>query len=120
MGVALVSPGVKQDFYQPTSELDPGDVLAALHDPECREIVGTLSGASMTAKELSVELAIPVSTLYRKLNMLADASLLETSIQIRVDGKNTTEYTVAFESVTIDLDNQQVGIAVEWDAPQSS
>lgn len=120
MDLPVVTPGVKQDFFQPRPELEAGDVLTALQDQECREILGALNGRSMTAKELKAELTIPVSTLYRKLNVLAGASLLETAIQIRVDGKNTTEYTVAFESVTIDLHNQHVGIAVERPAPQLS
>lgn len=100
--------------YFPTEDVfDNHVVLGALTDHQTREIIETLYDAPKTTSELAGELTIPLSTLYRKLNILADASLLETTIDIRANGKNATRYAVAFDTVTVDLDSQGVNVAIE-------
>ena len=89
----------------PSQKEDPpavNDVLDALADDAARTIVAALSEPK-TASDLSEECDIPLSTTYRKLEMLTDASLLEESTDIRRDGQHTTRYTVSFDSVTISL-----------------
>lgn len=44
---------------------------------------------------------IPLSTTYRKLDVLTEAGLLVEGTEIRSDGHHTTTYTVAFEEVRI-------------------
>ncbi|WP_128476659.1 winged helix-turn-helix domain-containing protein [Halorussus pelagicus] len=85
-------------------ELQP--VLDALDDPECRRIVRQLD-EPMTASEISSQCDIPTSTTYRKLERLTDASILTEKTAIRNDGHHTSEYTVAFEEVSVFLDDQR-------------
>lgn len=88
------------------------DVLDALEDEDCRTIVERLA-EPMTANELSEATDIPLSTMYRKLELLTDASLLEERIDIRPDGRHTTRYAVAFEEVRIALDQERrVDVAI--------
>jgi DNA-binding transcriptional ArsR family regulator len=87
-----------------TPELQP--VLDALDDPECRRIVRQLD-EPMTASEISSQCDIPTSTTYRKLERLTDASILSETTAIRTDGHHTSEYTVAFEEVSVFLDDQR-------------
>lgn len=77
-------------------------VLDALEDPACRAIVETLD-RPMTASEISDACDIPLSTTYRKLDLLTDASLLEEQTEIRSDGHHTTRYVLAVESVELTL-----------------
>ena len=84
-------------------ELQP--VLDALDDPECRRIVRQLD-EPMTASEISSQCDIPTSTTYRKLERLTDASILTEKTAIRNDGHHTSEYTVAFEEVSVFLDDK--------------
>ena len=77
-------------------------VLDALADDAARRIVTALSEPK-TASELSEECDIPLSTTYRKLEQLTEASLLEESTDIRRDGQHTTRYSVAFETVTVSI-----------------
>lgn len=58
----------------------------------------------MTAAEIEEACGIPTSTLYRKLDRLADASLVAEGTEIRADGHHATVYRVAFEEVVVDLD----------------
>jgi len=79
------------------------EVLDALADDAARRIVAALTEPK-TASELSEECDIPLSTTYRKLEMLTDASLLSESTDIRRDGQHTTRYSVSFDAVTVSVD----------------
>lgn len=75
-------------------------ILGALDDPDCRTIVRHLH-EPMTASEVSAECDIPMSTTYRKLETLSDASLVEERTEIRADGHHATQYLVSFDAVSI-------------------
>jgi DNA-binding transcriptional ArsR family regulator len=84
------------------------EVLDALADDAARRIVAALT-EPMTASELSEECDIPLSTTYRKLEKLTDASLLSESTDIRRDGQHTTRYSVSFDAVTVSVDGESEG-----------
>lgn len=77
-------------------------VLNALDDQGCRRIVEALV-EPMTAQEVSDACDIPLSTTYRKLDVLTDAALLSERAVLQPDGHHTTEYQLAFEEVVIRL-----------------
>jgi len=77
-------------------------LLDALDDADAREIIRTLEEPA-TANELSERCDIPLSTTYRKLDLLTEAGLLEEGTEIRADGHHTTSYSVVFEEVRIAL-----------------
>ncbi|WP_372912310.1 helix-turn-helix domain-containing protein [Salinigranum sp.] len=79
-------------------ELQP--VLNALDDADARAIVRGLE-KPMTASEISERCDIPLSTTYRKLDLLTDASLLKEGTAIRADGHHATTYEVSFEAVRV-------------------
>jgi DNA-binding IclR family transcriptional regulator len=89
----------------PLSGDDPPDlqsVLDALDDTDCRTIIQHLD-EPMTASEVSEECDIPMSTTYRKLDLLTEASLLAEGTEIRPDGHHATRYRIDFETVEIGL-----------------
>ena len=91
------------------------EICAALDDPDCREIIRNLD-EPMTAAELTARCEIPQSTLYRKLELLTDATLLEESTEIRKDGHHASKYAIAFDEITLFLEEDQT-IAVSIDRP---
>ncbi len=78
-------------------------VLNALDDEDCRAIVSVLV-EPMTASEISEESGVPLSTTYRKLELLTDSSLLYEGVEVRSDGQHASRYAVDFEEVVIALD----------------
>lgn len=99
---------------------DVGDVLDALADDAARRIVTALSEPK-TASELSEECEIPLSTTYRKLEKLTEASLLDESTDIRRDGQHTTRYAVAFEEVAVSVDEEnERAFAVEFERSEQA
>lgn len=88
-------------------------VLDALDDEDCRRIVEVLT-QPMTAKEISEGCDMPLSTTYRKLDLLTEASLLSERTVIQSDGHHTTQYEIAFERVEIELDDDhEVTVAIQ-------
>lgn len=79
------------------------DVLDALEDPDCRRIVRQLD-EPRTARELSEECDMALSTTYRKLELLSDASLVDERTKIRPGGHHTTQYALDFDAVRFSLD----------------
>jgi len=87
-------PSKRDDSYQ--SE----DVLSSLGDEPTRRIIETLS-EPMTANELSEACDIPLSTMYRKLDALTEASLITEITQIRSGGQHTTRYELDFTEIAV-------------------
>jgi len=77
-------------------------ILDALDDQDCRAIVSILD-RPMTADEIADAADVPLSTTYRKLDLLTEASLLEESVEIRTDGQHASRYSVGFEEVCFAL-----------------
>lgn len=82
------------------------DVLDALEDPDCRRIVRRLEDPK-TARELSEGCDMALSTTYRKLELLSNASLVDERTKIRPGGHHTTQYALDFDAVRISLDSDR-------------
>lgn len=81
-------------------------VLNVLDDEASRTIIEELD-EPMTASEIAEACDIPVSTTYRKLDGLTDASLLATGTEVRADGHHTTTYRVDFRAIILLLDESR-------------
>ena len=78
------------------------EVLDALDDPDCRAILEALD-EPITTKEIADRCGIALSSTYRKVERLADASMLDERVEVRADGHHTTTYAVDIEAVLIVL-----------------
>jgi predicted transcriptional regulator len=89
------------------------DVLVALYDPECRAILSE-TVEPMTANELIDACDIPKSTLYRKLELLSSASLVQERETINPGGGRVTHYERSFDDVTVSMDDTgEFSVSVE-------
>ncbi|ADE04349.1 winged helix-turn-helix domain-containing protein [Haloferax volcanii] len=91
------------------AELEAEQVLEALSDRACRQILTTLQGATepMTAQDLSEACDVPLSTTYRKVEQLSEAALLDEKLQLRANGTHTHQYRSNVESVTVSLNDDR-------------
>lgn len=95
--------------------VDTEAVVAALDDPACRALVHALDSPA-TADELVDRSEIARSTVYRKLDLLTDAELIEEQTVVRSDGHHTAQYALAFEAVHVLLDDDR-RLEIEIDRP---
>lgn len=94
-------------------DVDPRTVLTALDDRGCRKILEATAEKALTASELSTRCSIPLSTIYRKLELLTDAALLEEQVRINETGKHASEYRQCFDDVTVSVSGEnQVAVTV--------
>lgn len=95
-------------------ELPPlQDVFDALADPDCRSILGETI-EPMTANELIDACDIPKSTLYRKIDLLSAASLVQERETINPDGGRVTRYECSFDNVGVSInDGGEFSIEIE-------
>lgn len=103
----------------PSAEDDAPDVdtvLDALHDDDCRTILAELEGPE-TARTLLERCDIPRSTLYRKLELLSEATLLREGTEIREDGSHASRYEVDFEEIVV---TREGSIQIEIERPARS
>ena len=104
-----------RDSISSASSPSAEDICAALDDPDCREIIQELDEPK-TASALVTACDIPQSTLYRKLELLTEATLLEETTEIRRDGHHASKYDIAFERITLVLDEDR-NLAVDLERP---
>lgn len=96
----------------PGASPSPSTVLDALNDEDCRRILSRLDDP-LTAAEISDRCEIPLSTVYRKVERLADAALVEERTEIRSDGHHATAYVRDFEAATVRVtDGGEVDVEV--------
>lgn len=95
-----------RDPFAKDAEPEPETVLSALDDPDCRDIISCLK-EPMTASQLSDLCEVPLSTMYRKLERLSEATLLDEGTEIRPGGQHATRYDVNFEEVSFSLDDDR-------------
>lgn len=95
-----------RDSFAEEAEPEVETVLEALRDEDCRTIIRHLEGP-MTASDVSERCDIPLSTTYRKLDTMADATLLEELTEIRTDGRHTTRYRLDFDEVLLAVEDDR-------------
>ncbi len=91
---------------------DVETVLGALYDDDCRVILSELT-EPRTARELLERCDIPRSTLYRKLDLLVEATLILEGTEIREDGSHASLYEIDFDEVIVSRDEDvtlEIGI----------
>lgn len=78
-------------------------LLDALADADCRAILDATSDKVLTASEIAETCDLPLSTTYRKLDILTEAGLLEERTRIRRSGKHASEYARLVDDVVVPL-----------------
>ncbi|MFW5905229.1 MAG: helix-turn-helix domain-containing protein [archaeon] len=91
-------------------------VLTSLTDEDCRRILQVLS-EPMSAQNIAEACDIPLSTTYRKLKLLSEASLVSERLDVSEPGKHTTEYQADFDTVTVELNEDgRIEVSVEGES----
>ena len=87
------------------------DVLDALGDEKARRCCTVITGDAKSAREIANLTGYSLPTVYRRLNTLRQAGLIESRTQIDPGGDHYEAFTTVAKRVTVDLD----GFTVERD-----
>lgn len=91
---------------------DPEAVFEALDDDACREILAALD-EPMSASRVAEAAEVPVSTTYKKLDKLEEASLLAEETQLREGGHHRSRYLRDFGRLEVEVEDRQFVVDVE-------
>jgi len=89
---------------RPPEDADPAQVLEQLSDPGCRAILAA-TGRPRTAAELCELCEMPTSTVYRKLEGLSEAALLEETRRLRDHGNHPVQYRRRVDHLHLSFDD---------------
>jgi len=92
--------------------VDVTEVLSLLSDEYARELLSVLSEESLSARELVDRLDMSRATVYRRLDRLESAGVLETSMCIDPDGHHRKYFHVFVERMQLSLDSGGVTLEV--------
>jgi Fe2+ or Zn2+ uptake regulation protein len=99
--------------HEVTTPSNPAKVLDVLNKPACRKILRAVGTTPLTAKELEEESDVPLSTIYRCLDELAEASLLEETVRMNGRGRHPSQYTRRVSDVVVSLE-QEDGVSMTF------
>ncbi len=85
-------------------------ILEILSDKYCRKILEAIMYKRKSAIEITAETRIPISTVYRRIQMLHDNKLLFTSGSISDEGKKFFLYKSKVKGIQSNFNNGQVEV----------
>ncbi len=87
-------------------------ILEVMSDKYCRAILENTMEKPKSAMEISAETKIPISTIYRRLQMLHDRKLLGISGSISDDGKKYFLYKSRVKAISTTFNGSLIEIQV--------
>lgn len=110
----LAAPRVDGSNESGTDGADPAALFEALDDDDCRAIIRATRAQPMSASDLSEACEIPLSTTYRKIELLEEAALLTESIQINSTGGHASTYRTLVDDICLSItDEGDIDVDVE-------
>jgi predicted transcriptional regulator len=86
-------------------EVEPERLLSLLTDEYVHDIVGHIADESLAARTIADRLGVARSTVYRRLDRLEEAGMLETEMVYHPDGHHRREFTVSLDEVVLSFDD---------------
>lgn len=77
------------------------EVLDAIGDPYARDVLATLGNEARSVKEIAEALEHSITTVYRRVDLLTEHGLVESSMEIASDGNHRQRFETTFDSVVI-------------------
>lgn len=102
----------------PVDDADPDELLSLLGDEYTRQILSTLGEEALCAREIAERADISCPTVYRRLNRLVAAGVVETGMTIDRGGHHRKRFRIALDDLEIRLDGDLL-VAADDASPAS-
>lgn len=107
------TPSPTPDEQRDTDRTD--EVLALLEDDYSRAILEALNAEPRAARGLVEACEASRATIYRRLDRLEDAGLVDSRLSYDADGHHRTVFETTLDAVTVGLDADGIGVTVSTD-----
>lgn len=88
------------------------DLLELLGQERVREILAATSRERLSAKELSEECGVALSTIYRRADEMVEHDLLVERTRIEADGSHHAVYEANVDLVAVEIEDGSIGVRV--------
>jgi DNA-binding transcriptional ArsR family regulator len=90
--------------------IDPDELLSLLSDDHARSILKTISDEGRPARTIADHLDLSRATVYRRLNRLQDAGLVETTMAYHSEGHHRKHYHAGLDEVRLSFEDGTVAV----------
>lgn len=105
-------PGPNDTLTERTADTADLDLLEVLDDDHSRDILEAISAEPKPARALVEECDASRSTVYRRLDRLAEAGLVESGMELDADGHHRTIFEATLEELTFDIRDGEISLRV--------
>lgn len=96
-------------------EWSPSNILDVFGDSIARAILVIADGDHVSVKEIAEQLDVSDPTVYRRIDPLVDANLLEEHRRIDRNGNQHKEYETVLDEATLTLDGDSFTVDIQLD-----
>ena len=96
-------------------EWSPSNVLDVFGDPIARATLVIANSGPVSVKEIAEHLDVSNPTIYRRIEPLVDANLLEERRRIDTDGNQHKEYETILDEATFSIDGDSYTVDIQVD-----
>lgn len=98
-------------------EREPADLLRLLNAEYTKSIIEAIQSESKPARAIAEECGASRPTVYRRLNALEDAGLVDCSMECDGDGRHRTRFETTLEAVFVDVTSDGLSVTVTTNGP---
>jgi len=102
----------ERDEADEANETPPEEVLALLNTEYTRPILEAIETEAKAARDIAEECNASRPTVYRRLNRLQKAGLVETGMVYDADGHHRTVFEATFEALSVDVTDDGLAVTV--------
>lgn len=113
-------PNGSDEGQQTETDVSSEEILALLDADYTQSILGAIQRTPKSARELAAECGASRPTVYRRLNSLQDAGLIETEMLIDADGHHRTVFEATVEQVSVELTDAGLSVRVSYQSAESA
>lgn len=107
-----------EESQEPTAS--PDELLALLGDEYTYRVFGAVVERARTGREIIETADVSKATVYRRLDRLEEAGLVETSMHVDTDGHHCKRFHAVVESIRIGFTDDGFTASIETDRPARS
>jgi len=96
------------------------DVVALLDATYTQSILEAIRAEPKCARALAADCGASRPTVYRRLNSLQDAGLVESSMEYDADGHHRTLFEASFAEISIEVNGEDIAVTLVGDEPDST
>lgn len=107
-GLPESGPGLPDEPHPP---IDPEELLSLLGEDYTHDILAMTREEAVPAREIADRLDISRPTVYRRLNSLQEAGLVDTSLALHSEGHHRQQFRATVDEVSLSFEDGEITVA---------